>query len=244
MTESKIKTLILCGGKGTRLRPMTEDLPKALVMLGDKPNLQHIIESYISKGFKDFVICVGYQAEKIREFVGKSSFDAKIEFSDAGQDASMLQRLNAAREYMGERVFVAYGDTLVNVDLDQMIQEHLDSGAKITLTTAEIKSPFGLIKSDAKGMIESIREKPVQQFFVGHMLLERSIFPGLDAALLEMPDGQGLVALFEQLIENRQAHCHSYLGPQITFNTQQDLDLAQKKILTFFTHADTERDEL
>lgn len=231
-----VKTLILCGGRGSRLRPLTDTVPKTLVPLNGKPLLQHLIESYIDKGFSEFVLCVGYRGDMVRAFFREQPFTAQIEFSDAGESASMLQRIYAARELIEDRVVVAYGDTLIDLNLDDLLEAHESSGAKATITTADVRSPFGLVMSDEEGWACSFEEKPLQSYYIGHMVLEREVLEHLDQELLTLPDGDGLVRLFDKLIQQKCLRTHSYNGPQITFNTQQELKQAEDDFVAFFTH--------
>jgi NDP-sugar pyrophosphorylase family protein len=136
---------------------------------------------------------------------------------------------------MGERVSVTYGDTLIDVDLNQMLAQHLASKAAITLTTAEVKSPFGLLTIQDDRAVSSYQEKPVHPFYVGHMILERHVLDGVDEALLSLPDGEGIVALFQRLISAGRVRAFPYRGPQVTFNTQQDLDRAHREVGLFLT---------
>ena len=231
-----VKVVVLCGGRGARLGPVTDRLPKPLVPLNGKPILQHLVQSYINKGFRDFILCTGYRGDMIKEFFSENTFDARFEFSDAGGEASMLLRLHQARQLMSENVFVAYGDTLVDVDLTEMLSDHQNSGAPLTITVASVRSPFGLVSTGTDRMVDSFEEKPVQSYYVGHMLLERSILNDLEPELLALPDGDGLVKLFSLLISQRLLHMYPYSGPQITFNTSQELRQAERDITTFFTH--------
>lgn len=233
-----MKTIILCGGRGRRLGPAGEQLPKTLVSLNGKPCLQYIVESYVRKGFREFVLCVGHRGDMIVDFCRTQLTGAAFESSDAGEDASMLRRLYEARDLIGDRAWVAYGDTLIDVDLNDMLADHLASGASLTLTTALVQSPFGLVESDEHRWLRSFREKPVQTYFVGHMLIERSVLNALDPDLLRAPDGQGLVTLIQRLVASGRARAHTYSGPQITFNTPHDLDRAQRAVIEFFTDAE------
>ena len=236
-----VKTVILCGGRGLRLRPLTDDVPKPLVTLNGKPLLQHLVESYIHKGFHRFVLCTGYRGDVIREFFARHSFDAEFEFSDAGEAASILQRLYLARTLVSERVFVAYGDTLIDMDLGAMLADHLSSGALASMTVANVRSPFGLVAADRDGWVGSFEEKPLQMFYVGHMLLERSVLDDLDQELLALPDGEGLVKLFCELVSRKCLRMYPYNGPQITFNTRQELHQAERDFIAFFTHQEEYR---
>lgn len=233
-----MKTIVLCGGRGTRLGPVGDQLPKTLLPLDGKPCLQYIVENYVRRGYREFVLCVGHRGDMIVDFCRRHLPSAGFEWSDAGADASMLERLYRARHLIGDRAWVAYGDTLVDVDLADMLAGHIVSGAALTLTTAQVRSPFGLVESDGEGWLQSFREKPVQPYFVGHMLVERSVLDALDADLLSAPDGEGLVALIQRLIQQRRVRTHAYAGPQITFNTRNDLDRAERDMIEFFTQTE------
>lgn len=221
------------------MKPLTEERPKPLLPLDGKPCLEHILEGYIRKGYHHFVLCTGYQGEKIVEFVKNRSFDAEIVFSELEEDASMLKRIYEARKFLkGERSFIAYGDLLIDVDLEGMLQSHLSSGAKVTMTTAQVRSPFGLIQTDANHWVSSFEEKPVLPYYVGHMLMETTLMDTLTSKLLQMPDGKGVVALFQELAARRELQAFPYQGPQITFNTHRELDKAEQDFKTFFAHVE------
>ena len=233
-----MKTIILCGGKGTRLGPLGERIPKTLLPLGGKPCLQHIVENYVGKGYREFVLCIGHRGEMITDFCKHHFHGASLEWSNAGEEASMLERLHRARNLFEQRAWITYGDTLINADLDNMLLQHNSSGAALSLSTAFVQSPFGLVETDDNEWLMSFREKPEQPFFVGHMLMERSVLDSVDAKLLRAPDGEGLVKLIRDLIQLRQVRTHRYTGPQITFNTREDLNRAEVDMTEFFTQTE------
>ena len=233
-----MKTIILCGGKGTRLGPLGERIPKTLLPLGGKPCLQHIVENYVGKGYREFVLCIGHRAEMITDFCKHHFHGASLEWSNAGEEASILERLHRARNLFEQRAWITYGDTLINADLDNMLLQHNSSGAALSLSTAFVQSPFGLVETDDNEWLMSFREKPEQPFFVGHMLMERSVLDSVDAKLLRAPDGEGLVKLIRDLIQLRQVRTHRYTGPQITFNTREDLNRAEVDMTEFFTQTE------
>lgn len=236
-----VKTVIMCGGRGLRLRPLTDEIPKPLVQISGKPVLQHLLESYVRKGFNEFVLCIGYRGQMIKDLFTNNLLDAEIEFSDAGEDAGILQRLHLAKDITGERFFVAYGDTLIDIALEDMLGQHLASGASATITAANVKSPFGLITTDADCLVRSFEEKPMQMYFVGHMVMERSVLDDVDPKLLAMPDGDGLVELFQVLISQTQLNMYQYAGAQITFNTHRELHQAEQDFISFFTHQEEDQ---
>lgn len=230
-----LTNVILCGGRGARLLPLTEEMPKTLVPLNNKPCLQYILEAAIRKGQRHFVLCIGYRGAMIREFIERMSFDAEIEFADAGESTGILERLYHARHLMGERAFISYGDTLIDVNQQEMLQEHMTHNVAVTLTTAEVRSPFGLVTMRADRQLLSFEEKPALPYYIGHMLMERSVLDAVSADVLHLPDGQGLVCLFQRLVAARRIRAYPYQGPQITFNTHQELDQAERDVHSFFT---------
>ena len=231
-----IKTLILCGGRGLRLRPLTDGIPKPLIPLNGKPIIHHSIESFIKKGVTKFIICVGYKGNMIQEYLIKQNFSATLDFCNSGDNASMLTRINDASEMLSENTIVSYGDTLIDIDLNHLIKSHISSQAKITIITADVKSPFGLVRTLESGQVYSFDEKPTQSYYIGHMILRSNLFKDLTRELLDLPDGDGLIRLFKQLIVKKNLYTYQYNGPQITFNTQHELNQAQNDFIAFFTH--------
>ena len=125
------KVVVLCGGRGSRLSPLTDRIPKPLVTLNKRPLLAHLVESYVKKGFHDLVICTGYRASMIEDFFKANDLGATVEFSDSGEQAGILKRLYDARNLMSKQVFVAYGDTLIDLNLPALLEAHQASGAKM-----------------------------------------------------------------------------------------------------------------
>lgn len=223
---------------------LTDDIPKPLIPLKGRPVLQHTLEYYIARGFRKFVLCLGYRGEMIREYVSRAGLDADFEFSDAGETASMLARLYHARNSLGPRAFVAYGDTLVTVDLEDMLADHLKTLPAITMTIGNIKSPLGLMACDPDGTARSFEEKPILSYYIGHLLMETEVLHHLGPELLNLPDGAGLVTLFKRLIEEKRVRVHIHNGPQISFNTRQERDQAERELVHFFTYSEGDSNDI
>ncbi len=144
---SDVTAVLLCGGKGERLRPFTEHFPKPLVPLNGKPLLQHLL-SYLSlQGVRRFVLCTGYKAEAIARFVEELALPQGLEVVcvDSGEAASMADRVLDARKHVSGRALICYGDTLANVDLDSLARRHVESGALATVTVYPLRSPYGIV---------------------------------------------------------------------------------------------------
>ena len=170
---------ILCGGKGTRLAELTEGIPKGLIPVGNKPIVWHIMRYFASFGHKDFVLLVGYMAEKFRRyFEDHPEPEWALHFSDSGQAASKSRRLADARSVLqSDRFFLAYGDDLSDVDLDAVLAQNDASGALATLTAVRPVSAFGTITMAEDGTITRFEEKrPVKEWINGGYM---AIRPGL-----------------------------------------------------------------
>jgi len=235
MIKPMERIIILCGGKGSRLRPLTSNLPKPLIPLHGKPVLEHIIEFYIKHGFKDFILCVGYCSEAVKGFVKKRGFDARIDISDAGEKAGILKRLHMVKDQIGEKAIVTYGDTYMNIDIAGMMKEHEKRRPLATITIADVRSPFGLVGCSADNRVTSFQEKPNLPYYIGHMVLERMALEEAKPSMVSLPDGEGLISLFQDLIKRRKLLAYKHEGLQITFNTLQEYREAETEFVKFFT---------
>ncbi len=179
---SDLTAVILCGGKGERLKPFTDHLPKALVPLRDKPLLYHLMNYLAQSGIARFVLCVGYKAECIEQFVRDQAKPRwKVECVNSG-DASMADRILDAQPYIPGRGLICYGDILANVDLAALESQHSASGALATMTVYPLHSPFGIVQFDDAQRVTELSEKPVLPYWIniGFMLCEPEalwIFP-------------------------------------------------------------------
>jgi len=175
-----MKTAILVGGKGMRLREFTEEMPKAMVPIGGKPILWHIMKIYATAGFTDFVLCTGYYREQIEEYFKKNNEGWTIEFADTGLESSKAERLRRIEKFMGgeENFFVAYGDDVSDVDINAVLEFHREKGKVATLTTVNPESQFGVLELDESGAVMGIREKPRLNTWIngGFFVFNKRIF--------------------------------------------------------------------
>lgn len=178
------KALILAGGQGTRLRPITHEIPKPLIPLHDKPILQHTIDLFKRYGITEILISVGYKAEKIKEFFGNGKrFGVDIIYLEENEPLGTAGPLNLAREHLTDTFMMCNADELKNIDLHEMYLFHKESGAKATiaLTTVADPSQYGVAKLMGNKILEFI-EKPAQGtapsnlINAGLYVLEPSIF--------------------------------------------------------------------
>jgi NDP-sugar pyrophosphorylase family protein len=219
--------VILCGGRGERLRPFTDAVPKALVPIRDRPLLYHLLGYLAGAGVSRFVLCVGYRADAIEAFVKEGAEPSwEIVCVDSG-DVSMTDRLRDARPHVQGQALVCYGDTLANVDVRELQQTHERRGALATLTVYPLHSPFGIVDLDASDRISTFVEKPVLPHWIniGFLLCESSALD-LIAPASDMPEFLSRLAATGRLF----AHCHR--GRHVTVNTAKDRDTAAVEFLT------------
>ena len=229
------KVIILCGGRGNRLGDLSAKFPKPLMWLKNKPILQHILEFYISHGFRRFILCTGYLSEYIEKFISNNKFDAEIEISNSGEDASMLKRIFLVKDLIDRRAIVTYGDTLVNIDPKLVIKKHKISKKEATITIADIRSPFGIVRYDSKMRVTFFKEKPSFSYYIGHFIIEKKVLEDIDKRLISLPDGEGLIELFQKLIKKKKMNAFKHDGFNITFNTTQEWERAEADFIKFFT---------
>ncbi len=222
--------ILLCGGKGVRLRPLTQHLPKSMVVLRGRPILQHLLQFLSDSGVKRFVICTGYMSEVIENFIKKEKKrDWVVEIVNSG-DASMTDRILDALPHVEGRALICYGDTLANLSLAELKNRHEKSKALATLSVHPLNCPFGVVSFDDKNRIIKLEEKPVLPHWIniGFMLCEKK-------ALSLISRGQEMTDFFAALQSSQQFFCYPHNGKHLTVNTENELANAEKEIVDFYT---------
>jgi glucose-1-phosphate cytidylyltransferase len=163
---SELTAIVLCGGKGHRLKPLTDELPKPLLLLNGRPLLDYLLRYLGAAGISRFVLCTGYRAEAIERFVRENFDDAGTITCVNSGDVSITDRLLNARNYFTGPALICYGDTLANVDLAALQAFHQSSGALATLTTYPLQSPFGIVGLDSAQRITHFVEKPWLPYWI------------------------------------------------------------------------------
>jgi glucose-1-phosphate cytidylyltransferase len=199
--------VILCGGRGTRLIEETEFKPKALVEIGGRPILWHLMRIYDHYGFRRFVLCLGYKGNSIKQYfldyaamqndftlnlrsgaqqmrsVAEKIEDWEITFADTGADTNTGGRIARIAHLIDGDVFLAnYCDGLSDIDVTALVAFHRDKGKVATVTGFHPRSRFGLIEVDDKGIVNYWQEKPVMRDLTsgGFFVFGRRIFDYLD----------------------------------------------------------------
>lgn len=154
-----MKVIILAGGLGTRISEETDNKPKPMVLLDDKPIIWHIMSIFAKQGFTDFVIAAGYKGEVIQDWVSELSSPWKIRVVDTGLGTQTGGRIaRCMRLFPGERVIATYGDGLGNVNLNSLMDFHVHHGKKATVTAVRPPARFGVLESE-NGLVKHFGEK-------------------------------------------------------------------------------------
>jgi glucose-1-phosphate cytidylyltransferase len=179
-----MKTLILCGGKGTRIRDVSDEVPKPMLPIGGKPILWHIMKTYAHHGFSDFVLCLGYRGWQIKEYflnyeamtsdlaitLGRPStveyLDEppeqgwRVTLAETGLESQTGDRVRLARKHLGESTFLfTYGDGVADVDVGELVRFHRSHGKIGTMTGVRPPGRFGEIEADGE-RVKRFAEKP------------------------------------------------------------------------------------
>jgi dTDP-glucose pyrophosphorylase len=193
--------VLMAGGLGARLKPLTNELPKPLLRIGDKPILETVLTGFIKAGFGKFFISINYKAEMIRDYFGDgSAWGVEISYLEEHQRLGTAGALSLLPQRPTQPFFVMNGDLLTTVNFEQMLKYHREHQAFSTVCVREhaVTVPFGVVDFDDHRLV-GIREKPTQKFFVnaGVYLLDPGILDHIEAnETVDMP------TLIERTIAN------------------------------------------
>jgi glucose-1-phosphate cytidylyltransferase len=174
-----MRTVILCGGRGTRAYPSTVDVPKPLLDVGGRPVLSHLMGIYASQGFTDFVLAAGYLADRVEEFASGLPAAWTVDVVDTGEDTNTGGRVRRVADLVGEEFFLTYADGLGNVDLPGLLAFHRSHPGAATLTTVPLPSQYGTLHVGDTGVVHGFLEKPRLQdhpINAGFFVLEQRAF--------------------------------------------------------------------
>jgi glucose-1-phosphate cytidylyltransferase len=199
-----MKTVILCGGRGSRLREHGTSIPKALIEIGGRPILWHLLKLYVHHGFADFILCLGYLGHDIKRYFLEQHWlnadftlrlatsgdfhlhrqhsdddDWELTFAETGLDTNTGGRVKRIASYLGddEDFFVTYGDGLADLDIEDLLRFHRAHGRLATLTVVHPHSNFGILKLDDQDVVTEFHEKPLLPDWVngGFFVFQRQV---------------------------------------------------------------------
>ena len=241
-----MKVVLFCGGLGTRLREYSGEIPKPMVKIGYRPILWHVMKYYAHFGHKEFILCLGYKADVIKQFFlnyeewisndftlsggGKhlelennDIADWHITFVDTGLHSNIGQRLVAVKKYVdADEMFLAnYSDGLTDLHLPNMIDEFSKGDKVASFMAVPPSQSFHLVDMDSDGAVQSIRPVTESSILIngGYFVLRREIFDYI------RPGEELVVEPFRRLIDERKLVAYRYdrFWVMDTFKEQQQL---------------------
>jgi glucose-1-phosphate cytidylyltransferase len=216
-----MKTVILCGGRGTRLGERGVSVPKALIEIGERPVLWHLMKLYAHQGLRDFVLCLGYLGDSIEQYFREhNGEDWRITFAQTGLDTNTGGRVKRVQHHIGsdDLFCVTYGDGLADMDLSALLAFHRRHGKLATLTAVHPRSSFGILKLDDRNAVTEFEEKPVMKEWIngGFFVFNRAVFDYLDEdCVLEREP-------LERLARERQLIAYPHTGFWKCMDTYKD----------------------
>jgi glucose-1-phosphate cytidylyltransferase len=160
---------ILCGGRGTRLQEHTHAIPKALVEIGGRPILWHVMRIYAAQGLRRFVLLTGYLGDQIADFVSAAEWpeEVEVECLDTGLDTPTGGRVALAAERLaGEPFCLTYADGVADIDLEALLASHRREGRIATMTVVRPYSQWGIAVIDEADRITGFDEKPRLEYWI------------------------------------------------------------------------------
>ena len=203
-TSEQPVAVIMAGGAGTRLRPLTDNCPKPLLEVDGKPILEHIIDELASQGFERVIISVNYKSSMIESYFGNGeSFGVAIEYIKETKELGTAGALSLIEELPDSPVLVMNGDLLTKANLQALTRFHNNHGAEVTIAVTQMKYevPYGVENINEIELI-SFEEKPEQTFFInaGIYVLEPKVISEMPKNVnFDMPDLVNLINEREQV---------------------------------------------
>ena len=238
-----MKVVLFCGGQGMRIRDYSDQIPKPLVNIGERPILWHLMKYYSHFGHNEFVLCLGYGAQKIKEFFlrydewatndfilsdggGKIDLLAtdidqwKITFVDTGQDSNVGERLRRIQPYLGDdEVFLAnYADGLSDLPLDAYIDNFLKRDKSACFISVPVPHTFHIVHTRESGDVIGLEPVSTSDVRInaGFFILRRDVFDYMK------PGEEFVREPFERLIEDGKLMAHHYDGFWRSMDTFKD----------------------
>ncbi len=225
------KAFILAGGKGTRLRPITYEIPKPMVPIKGRPLLEHTLDLLKKYDIRDIIISIGFLGHKIKEHFGNGSkFGVKITYVEEDSPRGTAGALRLAKELLSDGDFIMInGDNLFNIDLDKMMRDHFNNKTVATIALTSVSDPtkYGVARLQGNKILEfiekpSLNEAPSRLINAGVYMLSPKIFnyiPDKDFSMIE-------TEVFPKLIEDDQFYGYVMSGQWLPAGTPEEYEKA------------------
>ncbi len=221
--KKNLTVLILCGGKGLRLRPLTKDLPKPLIKIKNKSILENIINHFLKFKINDLIIATGYKHKIIDKFIKKNFKNKEIRTLYTGMNSDIVERIKIASKYSKKYLLICYGDTIIDINLNNYINFYFKNFNKITVASYQLESSFGVFEIKKKNIITNFKEKPLLNiwFNVGYLFFSEKDFFFFNKF-------KKFKELIKFLSKKKYMKTFKHYGNHITVNTLAELEKAKK----------------
>ena len=221
--KKNLTVLILCGGKGLRLRPLTKDLPKPLIKIKNKSILENIINHFLKFKINDLIIATGYKHKIIDKFIKKNFNKKEIRTLYTGMNSDIIERIKIASKYSKKYLLICYGDTIIDINLNNYINFYFKNFNKITVASYQLESSFGVFEIKKKNIITDFKEKPLLNiwFNVGYIFFSEKNFFFFNKF-------KKFKELIKFLSKKKYMKTFKHYGNHITVNTLAELEKAKK----------------
>mgnify|MGYP005641012571 FL=1 len=218
-----MKAVILAGGYGTRISEETK--PKPLVEIGGRPIIWHIMKIYSFYGINDFIICCGYKGEKIKKYFAENNENWNVSCIDTGLETMTGGRLKRIQNLVDDTFCFTYGDTVNNVNIEELIRFHKKENRLATVTSCIPPQKYGVLEIKENKVISFKEKPPMEEVWVngGFFVLEPQIFEYLenDSTIWEKEPMEGLV-------KNNQLSAYKHRGFYQHMDTVKEKNLLNK----------------
>lgn len=224
-----IDVVIMAGGRGRRLFPLTSKTPKPLLTIGKKPILEHNIDSLITYGIKDFWISVNYLKEQIKEYFVKSKKEISVCFIEEEKPLGTIGALSQVKAFQNEHVLITNSDLLTNLNYEDFYLDFLKNNADISMVTIpyEVTIPYGVVELK-KNHVSKLKEKPTYTYYsnAGIYLMKKE-------AIEDIPDNVFFNAtdlIKDQISKSKKVISYPFSGYWLDIGKPEDFKRAQTDI--------------
>ncbi|MBL7054999.1 NTP transferase domain-containing protein [Candidatus Woesearchaeota archaeon] len=226
------KAVLLVGGKGTRLRPLTYKLPKALLDVQGKTLVEHLLDLFKKYGIRDIILCVGHMRDKIKEYLGDGSkFGVNINYIEEENPLGTAGPLKLAKKYLNSSFIASNGDELKDINIPRMFRLHKRKNALATIALTSVSDPtqYGVARLDGTRILEFIekpklKEAPSNLINAGFYILEPEVIDLI-------PDGFSMLEkdVFPQLAKKGRLRGFLFHGQWFDIGNLERYEKAKKK---------------
>tara|TARA_B110000305_G_C19318024_1_gene577490 strand:+ start:369 stop:1076 length:708 start_codon:yes stop_codon:yes gene_type:complete len=228
LLKKNTTVIIFCGGKGLRLRPLTFNTPKPLIKIDNISILEHLINQFLKYQINNIIIATGYKNKLFKEFLKKKYKNKNIKIINSRVNSDIIYRLNKSLKFSKQNIIACYGDTLLNLNINKLIDEYSKNSTKIIMTNYELKSAFGIVKINKNLDIVDFIEKPNLNIWynVGYFMFNKK-FETVTKKYKTFKNFLKYMAI------SKNIKSFKHYGQHITINTISELEEARQKIRNF-----------